>query len=137
MDNRDDDTGTAKSRPERFKDKVKAIFTPGPKPRTLIKQMLAEQDHWNDLFSTKLIEAMDKLAALNEEERQLRLELTERIAELEGLVKRSRLELTEKVAVLESERTHPQCTHWGLWVCSLAALLFGLSALVISLRGIR
>jgi hypothetical protein len=137
MDSGQEDTGTAKSRPERFKDKLKAILTPGPKPRALTKQMLAEQDHWNDLFSTKLIEAMDKVVALNEEERQLRLEFTERIAELESLVKSSRLELTEKIATLEAERTNPRYTQWWLWVCSLAAMLLGLSALVISLRGIR
>jgi hypothetical protein len=137
MNNAEDDTRTTNSMPERFKDRVKAIFASGPKPRALIKQMLAEQDHWNDLFSTKLIEAIETVAALNEERRQLRLEFTERISELERLVKRARVELTEKVAALESERTNPRYTQWWLWVCSLAALLLGLSALVISLRGIR
>jgi hypothetical protein len=137
MNGADDDARTTKSKPERFKDRVKAIFVPGPKPRALIKQMLAEQDHWNDLFSTKLIEAIERVAALNEEGRQLRLEFTERIVELESLVKRARVELTEKVAALESERTNPRYTQWWLWACSLAALLLGLGALVISLRGIR
>jgi len=33
----------------------------------LVKQHALEQDHWNDLFSTKLIEALDRIAVLEKQ----------------------------------------------------------------------
>ncbi len=118
-------------------DKAKALVKRGPPPQTLLKQMVAEQARWNDLFSTKLIEALEKVATLDEGERRLRLECTERITEVEDKVKRTRLELSERVAALEAARVGPRLRQRWIWACSLGALLLALSALVISLRGLR
>ena len=117
-------------------DRLMTAFKPGPRPHTLVKQMVAEQGRWNDLFSTKLIEVLGNVAALNERERQFQLECTERIVAVENLAKRLSPELTEKVAALEEVRT-PRPRQLWIWACSLAAFLFGLSALVISLGGFR
>jgi len=117
-------------------DRLLKAFKPGPGPHTLVKEMVAEQGHWNDLFSTKLIEALERVDALSEKERKLRLECTERIAAVEELARRLNRELTEKVATLEEVRT-PSSRQLWIWACSLAALLSGVSALAISLRGLR
>jgi hypothetical protein len=98
--------------------------------------MVVEQARWNDLFSTKLIEALEKVAKLDEEEKRLRLECTEKIAEVEDEVKRVRLELAGRVATLEAARAGPRLRQRWIWACSIAALLLALSALVISLRGL-
>ena len=45
-------------------DRLLNAFKPGPRPHMLVKQMMQEQERWNDLFSTKLIEALEKIAAL-------------------------------------------------------------------------
>jgi hypothetical protein len=119
-----------------FVSKAKALINPGPRPHTLIRQMVAEQSQWNDLFSTKLIEVLDRVAALHEGEKQFRLECIDRIAAAEDLARRLRLELSEKLAALEEIR-NPRPHQFWIWVCSLTALLLGLSALLISLRGFR
>jgi hypothetical protein len=117
-------------------DKAKAFIKPRPRPHKLVKQMVEEQGRWNDLFSTKLIEALEKVARLDDGERQLRLECMERIAAVEDLAKRMRLELAEKLVALEEVRA-PRARQAWVWACSLTALLAGLSALLISLRGLR
>jgi hypothetical protein len=117
-------------------DKAKAFMKPGPRPHTLVKQMVEEQGRWNDLFSTKLIETLERVARLGDGEKQLRLECMERIAAVEDLSKRMRLDLAEKLAALEEARAPRERQAW-VWACSLTALLVGLCALVLSLRGLR
>jgi hypothetical protein len=118
-------------------DKAKTLVKPGPHPQTLVKQMVAEQARWNDLFSTKLIEALEKVETLDEKEGQLRRDCTEKIAEVEDKARNSRVELTKRVAALEAAGEGPRLRQRWIWACSLAALLLALSALVISLRGLR
>jgi len=117
-------------------DKAKAFIRPGPRPHTLVRQMVEEQGRWNDLFSTKLIETLERVARLDDGEKQLRLECMERIAAVEDLAKRMRLDLAEKLAALEEARAPRACQAW-VWASSLTALLVGLCALVLSLRGLR
>jgi len=74
---------------------------PRPSSRTLIRQMLAEQIYSSQMFSSKLLEATDKIATLNEEVRQLRIESKERILAVEDLGKQLRFEFT----ALEAEGT--------------------------------
>jgi len=67
---------------------------PKPSSRTLVREMLADQIYSSQLFSAKLIEATDKIATLNEEVRQLRIESNRNISSIEELGKELRVEFT-------------------------------------------
>jgi hypothetical protein len=116
-------------------DRLLRAFKPGPRPHALVKQMVEEQGRWNDLFSTKLIEVLDRVDASDERESQFRLECTQRIGAVEDIAKLLRLEIDNQASALQQARAPHQPTI-GIWACSLLALLFGLAALAISLRGL-
>lgn len=117
-------------------DRLLSAFKPGPRPHTLVKQMVEEQGRWNDLFSTKLIEVLNRVDASDERERQFRLECKEKIAAVEDIATRLRLEIDGKLSAREEARAPQQHNFW-ICACSLFALLFGLAALAVSLRGFR
>jgi hypothetical protein len=70
MASMDDTWNWTKTKLKEARDLLDSVSKADPKVFELVNERLREQDEWNDVFSTKLIELLDKSDSIKAEIRQ-------------------------------------------------------------------